>query len=77
MSTLSCFNSLTAESKSVLAGTKKSRSEGFLLAKHTAHKYPHHDGVVFPSSRMVLLAERTPPPGPSAEGVGQGCLQMV
>ena len=54
MSALSCFNSLTANARSVSAGTKNSCSEGgFLLAKHTAHKYPHHDGVVFPSSRMV------------------------
>ena len=29
--------------KSVLAGTKNSPSKGFLLAKHTAHKYPHHN----------------------------------
>jgi hypothetical protein len=37
----SMLNSLT--SKSVLAGMKNTRSEGFLLAKHTAHKCPHHD----------------------------------
>jgi hypothetical protein len=50
------LNSLTA--KSALAGTKNSRSEGFLLAKHlkhTAHKHHHHDGAVCPSSGMVLL----------------------
>jgi hypothetical protein len=73
-------NSLAA--KSVPAGTKNSRSEGCLLAKHlqhTAHKHHHHDGAIFPSSAMVLLDERTPPPGTSAsaEGVEQGRLQMV
>ena len=59
---------------------KNSHLEGFLLAKHlkhTAHKHHHHDGAVFPSSAMVLLDERTPPPGASAEGVKQGRLQMV
>jgi hypothetical protein len=29
--------------KCILAGMKKSRLEGFLLAKHKAHKHPHHD----------------------------------
>ena len=65
------FNSLTA--KSVLAGTKISHSEGFLLVKHlkhTAHKHHHHDGVVCLSSGMVLLDKHTPPPGASAKGVG-------
>jgi hypothetical protein len=33
------FNSLAA--KSIFA--KNSQSEGFLLAKHTAHKHLHHD----------------------------------
>ena len=58
------LNSLTA--KSVPAGAKYSRSEGFLLAKHlkhTAHKHHHHDGAFCPSSGMVLLDEHTPPPG--------------
>jgi len=69
------FNSfLTA--KSIPAGAKNSRSEGFLLLKHlkhTAHKHHHHDGAVCPSSGMVLLDEHhTPPPGASAKGVGQG-----
>jgi hypothetical protein len=35
------FNSLTP--KCVPAGTKNSRLEDFLLAKHTSHKHPHHD----------------------------------
>jgi hypothetical protein len=35
------INSITA--KSVLAGTTTSHLKGFLLAKHTAHKNPHHD----------------------------------
>jgi hypothetical protein len=34
-------NSLTA--KSAPAGRKNSRLEGFMLAKHTAHKHSHHD----------------------------------
>ncbi len=38
------FNSLLA--KSIQVGTKNSSLEGFLLAKHTAHKHPHHDGAV-------------------------------
>jgi hypothetical protein len=42
------FNSLT--SKCVPAGTKNSRSEDFLLAKHTSHKHPHHDE---PFSRLA------------------------
>jgi hypothetical protein len=42
------INSLTA--KCVPAGTKNSRSEDFLLAKHTSHKHPHHD---VPFSRLA------------------------
>ena len=61
------FNSfLTA--KSIPAGAKNSRSEGFLLLKHlkhTAHKHHHHDGADCPS----------PPQGASAKGVGQGRRQ--
>ena len=70
--------SLTA--KSVPAGTKNSRSEGFLLAKllkHTAHKHPHHDGAVSPSSAMFLMEEHTPPPGASLQGVGRGRRRRV
>ena len=58
------LNSLTP--KSVPAGTKNSRSEGFLLAKllkHTAHKHPHHDGAVSPSSAMVFDGGTYPTPG--------------
>jgi hypothetical protein len=50
------LNSLTA--KSILAETKYSCSEGFLLAKHlkhTAHKHHHHDGAVCSSIGMVLM----------------------
>jgi hypothetical protein len=38
-----------------------------------------HDGAVYPSSGMVLLAEHTPtpPPGASSQGVGQGRRQRV
>jgi hypothetical protein len=64
------LNSFTA--KSFPAGTKNSHSEGFLLAKHTAHKHTHHDGAVCLSSGMVSMVEHTPPPGASAEGVRQG-----
>jgi hypothetical protein len=52
--------------KSVLAGTKNSSSKGLWLAKQTAHKHPHHDGGVFPSNGIVLLAEHTPLLGTSA-----------
>jgi len=64
------INSLTP--KSILAGRKNSRLEGFWLAKHKpqAHKPPHHDGAISPSSGMVLSVELTPPPRASAEGVG-------
>ena len=41
-----------------------------MLAKYKDTKKNHHDGVVFPSSSMVLMDERTPPPGAYAEGVG-------
>jgi hypothetical protein len=43
--------------KSVQAGTTKSRLRGFWLAKHTAHKHPHHDGAICLSSSMVFMAE--------------------
>jgi hypothetical protein len=68
-------NSLTP--KCVPEGTKNSRSEEFLLAKHTVHNHPHHDGAVFPSSGMVLMDENTAPLGASLEGVGQGLHQRV
>ncbi len=67
------FNILPA--KSIPVGTKNSLSEGFWLTKASltqAHKHPHHDGAVCPSSDMVLLAEHTPPPGASLEGVERG-----
>jgi hypothetical protein len=71
------LNSLTA--KSVPAGTKNSRSEGFLPKhlKHTAHKHHHNDGAVCPSSGKVLLDEHTPPPGAYAKGVDRGHRRMV
>ncbi len=72
------LNSLDA--KSVLAGTKNSRSEDFLLAKqlkHTVHKHHHHDGAISPSSAMVLIDEHTRPPGASLEGVGGVCHRRV
>jgi hypothetical protein len=51
---------------------KKHLLEGFLLAKHTSHKHPHHDGAVCLSSGMVSMDEHTPPSGVSSEGVGRG-----
>ena len=42
------LNSLTLQS--VLAGMKHFHSEGFWLAKHTAHKHPHHDEPFSPSA---------------------------
>ena len=71
--TKTIVNSLSA--KSVPVGTKNSLLEGFWLAKASktqAHKHPHHDGAVCPSSSMVLFAKHTPPPGASLEGVGRG-----
>ena len=72
-------NSLRA--KSIPSGTKNSRSEGYSLAKHTAHKHPHHDEAVCPSRGMALLAEHAPPPSPtpgaSLEGVDQGRHKRV
>jgi hypothetical protein len=63
--------------KSILAGAINSCSEGFWLAKHRAHKNPHHDGAVCLSSSMVFIVEHTPPLGASAKGVGQGhCLRV-
>ena len=69
---MNLFNSFT--SKCVLAETKKSQSEGFWLAKHTAHKHPHHDEPFPPPSGMVLIDEHTLTPGVSGVGVGQGGL---
>jgi hypothetical protein len=66
--------------KTVPAGTKNSRSEGILLAKHlkhTAHKHHHHVGAVCPSSGMVLLDEHTPPPGSLRKGLAKGCRRRV
>ncbi len=34
-------------------------------------------GAVFPSSGMVLMNKRTPPPGAYVEGVGRGRRQRV
>ena len=75
--TADVFNSLTA--KSVLKGTKNSRSEGFLLAKHKHTNIPHHDGAISLSSGMVLMDEHTPPPGVSLQGVGRGrrCTVLI
>jgi hypothetical protein len=71
---------LTLTAKSVTAGTSYSLLEGFWLAKASktqAHKHPHHDGAVRPSSGMVLLAKHTSPPVASLEGVGRGHCQRV
>jgi hypothetical protein len=69
------INSLTPKPKSVLAGTNNSRSKGFWLANTRLTNIPTMMEPFFPSSGMVLLAESTPPPGTTAEGVGQGHLQ--
>ena len=61
---------LTAEHLSPFWQEQKLLLEGFLASLTQAHKHPHHDGAVFPSSGMVLLVKLTPPPGASAEGVG-------
>ena len=69
------FNSLT--STCVPAGTKNSRSEDFLLAKHTSHKHPHHDEPFSHLASMVSMDEHTPPPGASSQGVGRGRPRRV
>jgi hypothetical protein len=61
-------NRLTA--KSVLAGTKNSPSEGFLLAKHTAHKHPHQQDDVY-------VGIHPTPMGASAEGARWGHLKLL
>ena len=66
-------NSLT--SKCVLAGTKNSLSEDFLLAKHKDTNHPHHDGVVFLSSGMVLMDERTHPREPTRKGLEEAVVE--
>ena len=63
-------NSLTP--KSVPAGMKNSRLEGFLLAKHKHTNIPTMMEQFAPFSGMVLLVEHTLPPRASVEGVGQG-----
>jgi len=63
---------LLTSAKSILAGTQNSRSEGFLIAKHTSHYPSHHDGAVCLSSGMVSMDEHTPPPEASSKGVGRG-----
>jgi hypothetical protein len=76
--TLKEITALTA--KSVPAGTNNSCAEGFLLVKHlkhTAHKHPHHDGAVSPSSRMVLMDTPNWTWVTSSKGVGQGRLGWV
>jgi hypothetical protein len=52
-----------------------SLSEDFLLAKHTSHKHPHHDGAVFPSSGMVLMEEHTPPREPLRKGLDEAAIE--
>jgi hypothetical protein len=52
-------------------GTKNSRSEDFLLAKHTSHKHPHHD---VPFSRLAAwfsLMNTPHPREPLREGLGK------
>ena len=44
------------------ARTKNSRSEEFLLAMHTAHKYLHHDEAGCLSSSIISMVKNTPHP---------------
>ena len=67
---LRLLNSLTP--KSVPAGTKNSRSEGFLLAKLQAHKHPHHGEAVSTSNSMGLVNPPNPTQGRPVQGVGVG-----
>jgi hypothetical protein len=71
---LSPLNSFTA--KSILAGTKNSRSEEFLLAMHTAHKHLHHDEAVCLSSSIISMAENTPHPRkPMRKGLDEAAVK--
>jgi hypothetical protein len=69
------INSLTP--KSVPARTKKLSLGRLFGSLEQAHKHPHHDGAICPSSGMVLLVERIPPLGAYVEGVGQGRRQRI
>ncbi len=69
------LNSLTP--KSVLAGTKNSRSEGFWLAKLQAHKHPHHAEAVSTSNGMGLVDPPNPTQGRPVRGVGGGRRRRV
>jgi hypothetical protein len=72
-------NSLTA--KSVLAGTKNSRLEGFLLAKHlkhTAHKHHHHDGELFsPPAAWFCWTNIPHPREPLQKGLAEVAVEGI
>ena len=68
------LNSLTP--KCVLAGTKNSRSEDFLLAIHTSHK--HHSPpwwAIILSSGMVLMDEHTTPREPLRKELDEATVE--
>ena len=65
--------SLTA--KSILAGTKDSHSEGFFLAKHTAHKHPHHDELFSPPAACFLWNNVPHPREPLQKGLGKDVFE--
>jgi hypothetical protein len=46
-----------------------------LLAKHTAHKHPHHDGDICLSSGMVSMAEHNPPQEPLQKRLDQAATK--
>jgi hypothetical protein len=61
--------------KSVLVGTKNSHSEGFLLAKYTAHKHPHHDEAVCLSTARFLWRNTSHPREPLRKGLDEAAVK--
>jgi hypothetical protein len=67
------INSLTP--KCVPAGTKNSRSEGFLLAKHTSHKHPHHDERFFRLAAWFPWMNTPHPQEPLPKGLDEATVK--
>ena len=68
-------STITINKQSILEGTKNSHLEGFSLAKHTAHKHPHHDGAVCLFSGMVSMVEHTPHQEPLQKGLDKAAVK--
>jgi hypothetical protein len=67
------LNSLTATS--VLAGTKNSHPEGFWLAKHTAHKHPHHVEPFPPQAAWFWWTNISHPREPLQKGLAEAAVE--